>query len=75
MSESKYTIEGVSGSERGLRVFFKRETGGVPRFEDFIVPWVYVIAPAVMRELVMRHTRSMEAPPPWDEGDVTDKLC
>lgn len=72
---TKYTIEGVSGSEKGLRVFFKRETGGVPRFEDVTVPWFMVIAPEVMRELVMRHTRSMEAPPPWNEGDASDTLC
>ena len=75
MTSSKYTVEGVAGSEGGVRVFFKRETGGVPRFEDFTVPWHWIIAPEVMRELVMRHTRSMEAPPPWNEGDVTDPLC
>lgn len=75
MATTNYTVEGVSGSEIGLRVFFKRETGGVPRFEDITIPWAYVLAPHVMRDLVVRHTRSMEAPPPWNEGDATDPLC
>nr|CRY97336.1 hypothetical protein [uncultured prokaryote] len=73
--KTNYTTEGLTFLDQGLRVWVKRETGGVPRFEHLVVPWCYVLQRDIVREIVLRHTRSMEAPPPWNEGDVSDPLC
>lgn len=73
--DTNYAFTGLVSTLDGLSVKFVRRTGGVPRFEEMTIPWVFLIAPEVMRELVARHTRSMDAPPPWNEGDVADTLC
>lgn len=75
MKSPELRFEGLSSDEKGVVVYVVVKTGGVPRFEHVRIPWICLIETTLMRELVTRHTRSMEAPAPWSEGDVTDPLC
>jgi hypothetical protein len=74
MPDIKYTAQLLAPRDSGLVVGFRVDFGVVPRFHSVTIPWEMVCDGHIMREIVIRHTRSMEAPPPWNTGDPEEPL-